>query len=95
MVRVNVSVLAEALEPHEEEISNAVQVPEDLQLLRRTYPMRLPMEAGEKTFVVDEEFLLPPSAPAPEKLVSYCFEPQITEQKVLGGKVVFRGQGLR
>lgn len=93
MVRANVSVLGEALEPYEEEISNPGQVPEDVQLLRRTYPMRLAMEAGEKTFAMDEEFSLPSSAPAPEKLVSFCFEPQITEQKVLGGKAVFRGNG--
>ncbi len=94
MVRANVSVLGEALELAQEEISNADQVPEDVQLLRRTYPVRLPVEAGEKTFVMDEEFSLPSSTPAPEKLVSYCFEPQITEQKVLGGKVVFRGNGI-
>jgi hypothetical protein len=93
MVRANVSVLGEALEPSQEEISNAEQVPEDVQLLRRSYPVRLPVEAGGKTFVMDEEFSLPPSLPAPEKIVSCCFEPQVTEQKVLGGKAVFRGNG--
>lgn len=93
MVRANVSVLGEALEPAQEEISNADQVPEDVQLLRRSYPVRLPMEAGEKTFLIDEEFSLPSSAVAPEKLVFYSFEPQVTEQKVLGGKAVFRGNG--
>ena len=93
MVRANVSVLGEALEPAQEEISNADQVPEDVQLLRRSYPVRLPMEAGEKTFAVDEEFSLPSSMPAPEKIVCCSFEPQVTEQKVLGGKAVFRGNG--
>lgn len=94
MVRANVSVLAEALEPREEEISTADQVPEDVQLLKNTYPARLPMEAGEKTFAIDEEFMLPVSDPAPEKLISYCLMPQVTEQKVLGGKAVFRGVGI-
>jgi hypothetical protein len=93
MVRANFSVLGEALEPAQEEVSNADQVPEDVQLLRRSYPVRLPMEAGEKTFLIDEEFSLPSSAPMPEKMVSYSFEPQLTEQKVLGGKAVFRGNG--
>ena len=93
MVRANVSVLGEALEPAQAEISNAGQVPEDVQLLRRNYPVRLPVEAGEKTFVMDEEFSLPSSMPVPEKLVCCSFEPQITEQKVLGGKAVFRGNG--
>ena len=93
MVRANVSVLGEALEPGEEEISKADQVPEDVQLLRNTYPARLPMEAGEKSFPVEEEFTLSASEPVPEKLISYSFIPQVTEQKVLGGKVVFRGTG--
>lgn len=93
LVRANVSILGEALEPVQADISNAGQLPEDVQLLRRSYPVRLPVEAGEKTFAIDEEFTLPASAPAPEKLVSYSFEPQITEQKVLGGKAVFRGDG--
>lgn len=93
MVRANASVLAEALEPCEEEISTADHVPEDVQLLRNTYPARLPMEAGEKIFAIDEEFTLPASEPAPEQLISFCLSPQVTEQKVLGGKAVFRGTG--
>lgn len=91
MVRANVSVLAEALEPVEEQISTADQVPEDVQLLKNTYPARLPMEAGEKAFLIDDEFTL--SDPLPEKIISCTLTPQITEQKVLGGKVVFRGNG--
>ncbi len=93
MVRANASVLAEALEPCEEEFSTADHVPEDVQLLRNTYPARLPMEAGEKLFAIDEEFALPASESMPEKLISFSFAPQLTEQKVLGGKAVFRGTG--
>lgn len=93
MVRASASVLGEAVEPCEEEISGTDQVPEDVQLLRNTYPARLPMEAGEKTFLIDEELPWPASQPAPEKLISYCMTPRITEQKVLGGKAVFRGNG--
>ena len=93
MVRANVGVLGEALEPCEEEISTADQVPEDVQLLKNTYPARLPLEAGEKTFAIDEEFSFPVSESTPEKLISCCFSPQLTEQKVLGGKAVFRGVG--
>lgn len=93
MVRANTSVLAEALEPAQEEISMAREVPEDVELLQSVYPARLPMEAGEKTFLVDEELPLSASDPVPEKFISFCLVPQITEQKVLGGKAVFRGVG--
>lgn len=94
MVRANVSVLGEALEPQEEEISMVEQSPEDLQLLKNTYPARLQVEAGETTFLIDEEFEVGASEPAPAKLISYSFAPRITEQKVLGGKAVFRGVGM-
>ena len=89
MVRANVSVLAEAMEPWEQDVAFAEQVPEDVQLLKNTYPARLNMEAGEKTFLMDEELPLP--EPKPEKLISFSMTPWIAEQKVLGGKAVMRG----
>lgn len=91
MVRANVSILGEALEPWEVEISVPEEVPQDVQLLRRTYPMDLPKEAGEKAFLVDEALPWPHNAVAAEKIISYCLTPCVKEQKVLGGKVVFRG----
>lgn len=93
MVRANVGILGEALEPWEAEIGVPGELPEDVQLLRRTYPMELPKEAGEKAFLVDEELTVSQSAPAPEKFISYHLTPQVTERKVLGGKAVFRGNG--
>lgn len=93
MVRANAAILGEALEPWEAEISVPGELPEDVQLLRRTYPMQLPKEAGEKAFLVDEELTLPHSAVAPEKIISCMLMPRVTERKVLGGKAVFRGDG--
>lgn len=93
MVRANVSVVGEALEACEEELSAAAQVPEDVQLLQNTYPARLPTEAGEKAFLLDDELSFSAGEPMPERLVSVTVTPQITEQKVLGGKAVFRGNG--
>lgn len=93
MVRANVCVLAEALEPCEEESYAAGTVSEDVQLLKNTYPVRLNMEAGEKAFTMDEELELPGGSPVPEKILYCTMMPRITEQKVLGGKAVFRGEG--
>lgn len=92
MVRANVSVMAQAVEPNEAEVSGPSEVEPDIQLLRNVYPARLNVEAGEKTFLIDEDMALP--QPAPEKLICYSMTPQITEQKVLGGKAVFRGYGM-
>ncbi len=87
MVRVNVSMLAEALEPWETEVCIPEEAPADVQLLRRTYPAILPQEAGEKAFLVEEDLEVPGAV----KLVYYSMEPQVMEQKVIGGRAVFRG----
>lgn len=90
MVRVNVSVLGETLENGEETVCAMGTVPEDVQLLKNTYPVRLPVEAGEKTFLIDEDCPLSGTESA-QRLICCTTSPEITEQKVLGDKVVFRG----
>ena len=93
MVRANVSVLGEAFEPTEPEIAMPENVPEDLQLLKASYPMELPKEAGEKQFQVDEELSLPETYPEAAKILRYALLPKILEQKVMAGRLVFRGKG--
>ena len=87
MVRVGISCLGEALVPGEVELYRPGELPEDVQLLKNTYPMVLPKEAGEKPFVIDEEL----SGPAPQKVIYYTLQPEITDKRVMAGKVVFRG----
>lgn len=89
MVRVGVSALGQAMVPVQKELASAQGVPEDVQLLRRSYPIKLPREAGEKTFQIEETM----SAPAMERILRYEFIPTVADQKVMAGKVVFRGNG--
>lgn len=91
MVRATVGVMGEALEPWDAEVCVPEQVPEDVQLLRKSYPAMIPQEAGEKTFSVDEELTLPGGSPAAEKIVYCDLMPVLTEQTVLGGKAVVKG----
>lgn len=91
MLRASVQVLAEILEPFEAQLARPVTVPEDLQLLRREYPATVIREAGEKTFRLDDVLSLPAGTVTPEKIVCCQITPLLTEQKVLGGKAVFRG----
>ncbi|MBQ8768764.1 MAG: DUF3794 domain-containing protein [Oscillospiraceae bacterium] len=93
MIRANVSVLGQAYEPIEPESWMPENVPEDLQLLKASYPMELPKEAGEKQFQVDEELTLPDTYPEVQKLLRYALQPKILEQKVMAGRLVFRGKG--
>lgn len=93
MLRAGIAALAEALEPQETQMYMPGELPEDVALLKNTYPVRLPRESGEKSFLLDEDLTLPPSAPAPEKLVCYTLRPRLTDKKVLGSRLVFRGSG--
>lgn len=93
MLRAGLAAMAEAYIPDSEAVYSPENVPEDVQLLRVNYPVRLPREAGEKSFLLDEELTLPGSSPVPEMIVYYVLRPEITDQKVMANKVVFRGSG--
>lgn len=90
MLRCGIAALAEAFVEDSESCSIPGEVPEDIQLLTASYPVRLPREAGEKAFTVEETL---EGAPATDKIVYYHLEPKITETRIMGDKVVFRGTG--
>ena len=54
--------------------------------------MELPVEAGEKQVQIEENLALPGNLPPIHKIVHYQMSPSVTEQKVLGNRLVFRGQ---
>ena len=93
MVRCSISALAEAYCGDSAENYVPENVPDEIALLRRTYPMRLRSEAGEKTFQIEEDLILPESAPQPERLVYFHMEPKLADRRVLSDKVVLRGSG--
>lgn len=94
MVRANISVLGQAMEPVEPELWAPGNVPEDVQILTRSYPVELPRECGEKLFSLDEEIVLPGNLPPVERMLRCELLPQVTEQKVLAGRLLFRGKAL-
>lgn len=91
MIRAGMSVLGEGFAPEEGVVYTPEELPEDVQLLTNTYPIRLRMEAGEKTFRLDEELILPASCPAPQKLIYGALHPAVTDHRVLSNRLVFRG----
>ncbi len=92
LVRAGVGAMAEAFVQAEPELAVPEENP-DVELLRSRYPLTLPKEAGEKTFLLDEELTLPDSMPAMEKMISYRLDPKVTEKRVIGDKLAFRGSG--
>lgn len=93
MVRCGMSVMTEVFTSKTVDVFSPEEAPNEVELLRNTYPIRLPIESGEKTFLVDEELILPDSVPQAEQLLYYRLDPVITDRKVLSNKLVFRGNG--
>lgn len=93
-IRVCVDTMLEAMLGERTQKYFLADGPEDIQLLENTYPMLIAMEAGEKSFEMDETLTLPGSCPSLKKLISYKIYPKVQEKKVLADKVVFRGIAL-
>ena len=91
IVRTGVTALAQALHPKMAEIYQSGDLPEDIEILKKTYPLRVPVESGEKTFLIDEEFALPESTESVEKLLGMMVWPEITEKRTISDKIVFKG----
>lgn len=94
MVRANVGLKMQMTVPDQVQVFVPEELPEHIQLHKEKSTMQLPVEAGEKPFVIDEQPEFPASCPKPEKLMYYCLRPELLDKKVMADKVVFRGAGI-
>lgn len=91
LVRANVAALGEAFLPEEESFYTLPDPPRGLEVQTARYPLTLPADCCEKTFLLDEELTLPTGNPEIGRVVYYGLTPELSEGKVLGGKAVFKG----
>ena len=91
MVRVVLNIAGEAMEPTQAEWYQCADVPEDVHILKNNYPLRLPIEAGEKTLTLDEELTYNGGAGQISQVLYCTLRPELTDQKVMADKVVYRG----
>ena len=91
MVRAGVAARLEACYATEAAVYEPDELPEDIQTLCNTYPLRLPVEMGEKTFLLDED--LTASADI-ARILSYTITPILQEKRVAGDKIVMRGTAV-
>ncbi len=91
MIRSLVSAVGEALEPVQTELYRPEAIPEDIQILKQNYPIRLPTEAGETVITIDEELTPNGSCGQIQRIIRCCVEPELADQKVMADKVVYRG----
>lgn len=94
MVRACVSAFMEAYEPVKVDVCVPVDMPEDVCLLKHRYPVCIPKETGEKTFIMEETFGISCPGAEPFRLLHYGFLPHSTEEKVMADKVVFRTEAV-
>ena len=89
MVRGSVAVLAETYAPAEISVAQPEELPDGVEVCRRTYPVRLCREAGEKLFSLEDSLPMPQM---PVRKLLWCrVAPTVTEQAVAGSRVVVRG----
>lgn len=92
MVRAEVSMMGSAMKPWKAEIAAPMDLPEDIRLLKKTYPMELPAEQGEKQVTLEETIPMTGTVSNIHRIVSYQMTPQITEEKVLSNRLLFKGK---
>lgn len=91
LVRAGIGLNCLALMPKQAELYRAEQVPEDVQLLRKQYPLRLYTEAGEKSFALEDTLSSAGEDLADWSPLYYTAQANLTDQKVVGDKIAFRG----
>ena len=91
MVRAGIAGCGKAFTLKNEFISTPDALPADVEILKTRCAVHLMKEAGETNFYLDEEMNgLSTSAPL-SKPVCYMVNPEVTDKKVLGNKIAFRG----
>ena len=94
MVRAQVGIHADAMEPVQLEVCTPGELPEDVQVKYCRYPLCVPSEAGEKAFFLDEELRFSASAKPAVKIIRCELRPEVIDKKVMAGKLVFRGSAV-
>ncbi len=90
MVRATLSASAEGWLQSQTQAEMPTDLPKDVEILTRSYPMQLPKEVGEKAFMLEEQ-LTPPTGQKLERMLYYNLQPEVIEKKVMADKAVFRG----
>ena len=91
LVRVNLISDVCVWQKQSEQIACLNDPGEDLQLLRRSYPLSCTVDLAERAFAMQEEAELPTAQPAMKRLLHWTAHPQVQEVKPVGSRLAFRG----
>ncbi len=91
LVRVGVRCLVSVFARQRRTLFDISEPAPALQLRRTRIPLLLPLELGEKSFALNEEVMIPTAKPPVERLLKCVYRTELTEQKLVGSKAVFKG----
>jgi len=89
IITAQISLYLQALETCTANRYVAEHIPEDIYLQRKCVSATVPVESGEKRVSMEE--MISPSQPM-ETVLYYRLEPEVSECRVMGDKLVFRGE---
>lgn len=90
-LRVNLETQIQVYEKTAEDLYNLADYPDCVQLRKAVYPVQLPLETDEKSFMISEELSISAGQPPIHKIYKMTSSLKISDQKMVGNKVVFRG----
>ncbi len=93
MVRCSLGLTGQTMTPVTAQLPQAGELPEDVQILKKTWDVLLPREAGEKMVSLEESLDIPEGGEI-QKILYYCLHPQISDCKLMADRAVFRGSAL-
>lgn len=93
MVRAGMAALGEGYVRESADLYEPAGNRGNLQLRMKHFPVRLVKETGEKSFLLDEELIVPESVSVPEKIIYCTMDAKLNDSRVLSDKLAFRGIG--
>ena len=91
MLRVELSCEILAYEQTEEKLYTMQQGQSEIQTRTAGYQVRLPLEIAEKSFVISDDLDLSNGHPPVAQIYKASCVPELTDQKLVGNKAVFKG----
>ncbi len=91
IVRGSLGMLGRATVGEDMQTYTPTEVAEDVRVLQKSYPMLLPVEAGEKAFFLEEGVRPDAGAVPVGNILRYSLIPTLSEMKLVSDKLIFRG----
>ena len=94
MLRVGLGCSVMAYEQQEETLFTLQEHSDELQTKVASYGLQLPLETGEKSFVISDTLELPAGHPPVSQVYKLQCQLDLSDQKLVGNKAVFKGTAL-